>query len=188
MLAFPRATADLAGAVRLAREAGAREVGCWSLRPDDELGARLLELGFQDGWQPHWMGLDAAGGFDAPRADAEETAQCSPELPYASAWHESVLGGDVHHFVVRDASALVGHAVLNVDGTTGGIYDMGVLPASRRRGHGRALVLAALSRARARHCATVTLNATAEGEPLYRSVGFESLGLGMTWWLFPARR
>ena len=67
----------------------------------------------------------------------------------------------------------------------GGIYDMGVLPDARRRGFGRALTLAALARARTLGCTSVTLNATGAGEPLYRSVGFESLGLGMTWWLFP---
>jgi len=81
--------------------------------------------------------------------------------------------------------AIVGHVVLDVDGDQGGIYDMGVIPAARRRGHGRALTLAALARARDAGCAGVTLNATGEGEPLYRSVGFDSLGRGMTWWLFP---
>jgi ribosomal protein S18 acetylase RimI-like enzyme len=75
--------------------------------------------------------------------------------------------------------------VLNVDGDSAGLYDMGVLPRARRRGYGRALTLAALAHARDLGCASVTLNATAEGELLYRSVGFSSLGLGMTWWLFP---
>jgi len=51
---------------------------------------------------------------------------------------------------------------------------------------GEALTIAALARARDLGCAGVTLNATAEGELLYRSVGFHSLGLGMTWWLFPS--
>jgi ribosomal protein S18 acetylase RimI-like enzyme len=53
-----------------------------------------------------------------------------------------------------------------------------VLPRAQRRGYGRALTLAALARARDLGCANVTLNATAEGELLYRSVGFRSLGLG----------
>ncbi len=187
ILAFPESTGDLVGAVELAREAGVREVGCWALRSDDALGAKLKGLGFQDGWRPHWMGFDLGQTVVEQGRAVEETAACSRVLPYWSAWHESTLGDDVHHFVVREGQAMAGHAVLNVDTetATGGIYDMGVTAGSRRRGHGRALALAALTRAGERGCAGVTLNATADGEPLYRSVGFASLGLGTTWWLFP---
>jgi hypothetical protein len=51
-------------------------------------------------------------------------------------------------------------------------------------GAGRALVLAALALARAEGCRSVTLDATGEGEPLCRSVGFPSPGVGTTRWLF----
>jgi ribosomal protein S18 acetylase RimI-like enzyme len=185
VLAFPAADADLATAVRLAREAGVREVSCWSLHPNEQLGRRLAELGFQDGWQPHWMGIDPRRASGSVAHEVEETTACARDLPYASEQHESVLGGDVHHLVARDGAAIVGHVVLDVDEERGGIFDMGVAPAARRRGFGRSLTLAALERARGVGCSVVTLNATGEGEPLYRSVGFESLGLGMTWWLFP---
>lgn len=47
------------------------------------------------------------------------------------------------------------------------------------------MAVAALARARVESCTSVTLNATGDGEPVYRKVGFRSLGLGMTWWLFP---
>jgi ribosomal protein S18 acetylase RimI-like enzyme len=188
ILAFPDATGDLAGAVWLARDSGAKEVGCWALRPDDALGARLAELGFQDGWQPHWMGWDAHRRIEQPAYEIEETTACARDLPYASEAHELAIGGDVHHFVVRQETRIAGHVVLNVDGPTGGIYDMGVSAQFRRRGLARALTLAALERARREGCATVTLNATGEGEPVYRSAGFVSLGLGMTWWLFPTVR
>ena len=53
---------------------------------------------------------------------------------------------------------------------------------------GTALTLAAIVAAHELGCSSLTLNATGEGEPLYRSVGFESLGHGMTWWLFPRAR
>jgi ribosomal protein S18 acetylase RimI-like enzyme len=183
ILAFPESAAELATAVELAR--GAREISCWALGPDDELGRRLASLGFQDGWSPHWMGVDPRGGHDEPPHGVDESTTCEPRLPYASEHHRSVLGGDVRHFLVRDGSDIVGHAVLNVDRATGGIYDTGVAPQARRRGLGRALTLAALSVAAGAGCTSVTLNATAEGELLYRSVGFESLGHGMTWWLLP---
>lgn len=185
MLAFPEPGADLDGAVALAREAGVREAGCWALEPDDELGARLTALGFQDGWQPHWMGIDPRELREEPAHAVAESSECSRELPYGSDAHANA-GGDVHHFVAHEDATLVGHTVLNIDGESAGLYDMGVLPDARRRGYGRALTIAALARARDLGCASVTLNATAEGELLYRSVGFRSLGLGMTWWLFPS--
>jgi ribosomal protein S18 acetylase RimI-like enzyme len=188
VLAFPDPDADLSRAVRQARASGVSEIGCWSLLPDEALGERLSALGFQDGWQPHWMGVEASRRVDEPGHDVEQSATCALDLPYASEAHESSLGGDVRHFVVRDGTRIVGHAVLNVDGRSAGIYDMGVLAAFRRRGLGRALALAALGYARDRGCASVTLNATSEGEPLYRSVGFESLAYGMTWWHFPRSR
>ena len=188
VLAFPEPNGDLAAAVAVARDSGAAEIGCWAIAPDEKLHGRLAELGFQDGWQPHWMGVDPRLSQSQPRATARETNGCVDGLPYSSSHHEGVLGGDVHHFVVDEGELIVGHAVLNIEAESGGIYDMGVAPQFRRRGHGRALVLAALAGAREAGCTSVTLNATGEGEPLYRDVGFESLGHGMTWWLFPRRR
>ena len=184
VLAFPEPGADLDAAAALIRGAGVREAGCWALEPDDELGARLAALGFRDGWQPHWMGIDPREPQAKPAHPVEECSECSRELPYWSEAHERSESG-LHHLVARAGEVPVGHTVLNVDGDSAGLYDMGVLPRVRRRGYGRALTLAALARARELGCASVTLNATAEGELLYRSVGFRSLGLGMTWWLFP---
>jgi ribosomal protein S18 acetylase RimI-like enzyme len=131
------------------------------------------------------MGIEARNVVAVPTREVEETMLCSSDLPYASDEHNAALGGDVHHFVVRDGATITGHVVLDVAGAVGGIYDMGVLPNARRRGFGRALTLTALERARRAGCTSVTLNATGEGEPLYRSAGFESVGHGMTWWLFP---
>ena len=188
VLAFPRGDGDLSGAVRLALESGAREVGCWALAPDSQLGESLHRLGFQDGWQPHWMEIDPRAIREPSEHGVERTTECDRALPYSSTHHEQTLGGDVHHFVVRDDERIVGHTVLNVADESGGIYDMGVAPKARRRGYGRAMTLASLDCARDMGCTSVTLNATGEGEPVYRRVGFESLGLGMTWWLFPRSR
>jgi hypothetical protein len=53
-------------------------------------------------------------------------------------------------------------------------------------GLGRALTLA-VCRAAARAGARIaTLNATGQGELLYRALGFRSLGLGQTWWIHRA--
>ena len=184
-LAFPRADADVETAVRTAVDHGVREVGCWSLAPDERLGRRLLGLGFQDGWQPHWMGIDPADRAARPVGnDVEPSRECSAALPYG---HDPVPDDVARHFVAREAGELAGHVALHLEGDTGGVYDMGVAPRHRRRGHGTALTLTALAAADGLGCRSVTLNATGEGEPLYRSVGFASLGHGMTWWLFPRR-
>ena len=183
-LAFPRPDADLETAVRTAVESGVSEVGCWALAPDERLGERLLGLGFQDGWQPHWMGIEPSRRALLPGRVVEESRECAAALPYG---HDPAPSDVARHFVTGDGQALVGHVVLHVEGDTGGVYDMGVAPAARRRGHGTALTLAAVAAAHELGCASLTLNATAEGEPLYRSAGFTSLGHGMTWWLVPWR-
>ena len=184
-LAFPRPDADLGTAVRTAVEHGVREVGCWSLAPDERLGRRLLALGFQDGWQPHWMGTEPSRvRASAPPHAVEASERCSPTLPYG---HVEAPADVARHLVVGDADVPAGHVVLHVEGETAGVYDMGVAANARRRGFGTALTLAALTAADDLGCASVTLNATAEGELLYPRVGFRSLGLGMTWWLFPRR-
>jgi GNAT superfamily N-acetyltransferase len=63
-----------------------------------------------------------------------------------------------------------------------------VAPDRRREGIGRALTLAACRAGRDLGCSHAVLNATGEGEPLYRSAGFASLGPGRTWWLHPGPR
>ena len=183
-LGFPRSDADLQTAIRTAVDRGVSEIGCWALAPDGDLGARLLALGFQDGWQPHWMGIEPVARLGHPEHTVEESAACSAALPYG---HDPAPHGVARHLVSRDRGALVGHVVLHLHGDSAGIYDLGVASRARRQGHGTALTLAALTAAHELGCSSVTLNATGEGEPLFRSVGFTSLGYGMTWWRFPRR-
>lgn len=182
-LAFPRPDVDLETAVGIAVESGVSEVGCWVLAPDERLGRRLLGLGFQDGWRPHWMGIEPSRrAVPLPGSAVEESDECSATLPYG---HDPAPSDVARHLVARDDGAVVGHVVLHVEGDAGGVYDMGVTPAARRRGHGTALALATVTAAHDLGCSSVTLNATGEGEPVYRRAGFTSLGHGMTWWLFP---
>jgi GNAT superfamily N-acetyltransferase len=89
------------------------------------------------------------------------------------------------HAVARVDGAYAGHATAHiVDGRLGGagVYDVDVAPRQRRKGLGRALTLAVCRAAARAGATTATLNATGEGELLYRAVGFESLGWGQTWW------
>jgi GNAT superfamily N-acetyltransferase len=80
----------------------------------------------------------------------------------------------------------VGRGTLNV--TTGrlgaaGIYDIEVVPPARSRGIGKAVTQALLGHAADLGCGHALLNSTVLGEPVYRRLGFVSLGHGQTWWL-----
>jgi ribosomal protein S18 acetylase RimI-like enzyme len=88
-------------------------------------------------------------------------------------------------FVARVEDELAGFAWLHApEGEeVAGIFDVVVFPAFRRRGLGRALTAAACARAAELGVDQITLNATGEGELLYRALGFRSLGHGRTWWL-----
>jgi ribosomal protein S18 acetylase RimI-like enzyme len=79
-------------------------------------------------------------------------------------------------------------AVVHLGAGVAGLYDVGVATSQRRRGLGTAVTLAACAIARERGVRHVVLNATWDGEQLYRAMGFQSLGHGMTWWRSPARR
>jgi hypothetical protein len=90
----------------------------------------------------------------------------------------------IWHFVAWLAGEPVGHSTLFL--TTGplgvaGIYGVGVVPGARNRGIGKAVTAAACRHARSLGCRHALLNAT--GERMYRQLGFERIGYGLTWWL-----
>ena len=192
-IAFPRAGSRTRTRRRLdatmgrADELGLRSMACWSLEEDRALGALLLARGFEWGWQPHWMARELTRLPDLELEHPVIPARGSQPraLPYASS---RPLPPAARHLAVREAGEMVGHVVVNPWRGCAGIYDMGVVPGRRRQGIGRALTLAACGLARELGCTSAVLNATGEGEPLYRAVGFESLGLGRTWWLHPGPR
>lgn len=66
-------------------------------------------------------------------------------------------------------------STLLVTGTTAGLYNVGTLPEFRRRGLGRLVSLAALEAGRAEGCSVGVLDASSDGEPVYRALGFEEV-------------
>jgi ribosomal protein S18 acetylase RimI-like enzyme len=190
-LAFPgargRSRKRLDELMARARARGLDRMSCWSLDADRVLGALLIARGFEWGWEPHWMALDLdrIPGDDAGHDVVPfKRAPDDRELPYRT------LTDPAHarHLSVRVGGETVGHVIVNPWRGFAGIYNMGVVPSHRRRGVGRALTLAACRLGRELGCSYAVLNATPEGELLYRTVGFESIGMGQTWWLHPGRR
>jgi GNAT superfamily N-acetyltransferase len=183
-----------------ARRGGAREASCWSLLPTEpeELGEQLLAAGFREGWQAHWMAVEIESRAGAAPLDGVEVglAQATwkaTDLPWDGegiATLRSRLAAvqprRVWHLGAWRSGRPVGHAVVNVStGRLGvaGIYDMGVAEGERRRGIGTELTAAALQLGSSQGCVAATLNATPEGELLYRDLGFRSVGVAQTWWL-----
>lgn len=179
-----------------------REIGWWAASGDGDrtLGAALLARGFEWGWRPRWMGLDL-DRFDAalPPPDGVAIRELAgdvdwnvPDLPN----HDREAGRHLEALsrlgpgetVVLGAfadGAVVGKAIVHASPPpepVAGIYDMGVVPAARRRGIGAALTARAAVRARTLGCALAVLNATPMGEPVYRRAGFVPAGWGQTWW------
>lgn len=179
-----------------------RQIACWSLHPHRprDLGARLLARGFEQGWQPHWMALDLETmNEDFPQPDGLRVELLEGEGVWDESdhphWREAACKSHAHaslhprrlwHFSARLDGRAVGSSVVFV--TTGrlgvaGIYDVDVSPDVRNRGIGKAVTRAACRFARDLGCRHALLNATPEGEPVYRRLGFASLGHGQTWWM-----
>jgi len=84
-------------------------------------------------------------------------------------WTVAVAGGTV-----------IGYAGGWAGGTEFHLLNLGVAPATRRQGTGRALVRAVLARAAARGCRRATLEVRSSNEGarrLYESIGFRSAGV-----------
>ena len=176
-------------------------VGCWSLVPPQprDLEVRLLARGFQIGWQPCWMWLDLQNlNLDHPRPEGLTVGLVDPDdiwdvddLPY---YRPEIMGSKLDLSRARPQrywrfgawldGMVVGHAsVFLTTGPLGvaGIYSVGVVPRARGQGVGKAVTGAACRHASMLGCRYAMLNGT--GEKMYRQLGFEKLGYGLTWWL-----
>jgi GNAT superfamily N-acetyltransferase len=122
----------------------------------------------REGWTPTTLPYDGVESTNARHVLARARPR---RVWHVGAWRD---GRPVGHAVVSVTAGRLGAA---------GLYDVGVERGERRRGIGRAVTLAALDVARSLGCGVATLNATPEGEALYRAMGFRSVGVAQTWWL-----
>jgi GNAT superfamily N-acetyltransferase len=156
-------------------------IGVWATGREDleRLARPLLARGFEAGWQPHWMAIAAT---DLPSGEPDARVAVSADVPEYDAYGQALLrltAGRFWHAVARVDDAFTGRAWSHRTGDHAGLYDVDVRARWRRHGLGHALTLAV---ARAAGAPWVVLNATGEGEALYRALGFRSVGLGQTWW------
>ena len=171
-----------ADVVERAEALGARTIGCWAGGPWPELDAHLRQLGFEPGWQPHWM----VGRAEPSEADPRVTEP--DDVPEYDGYGQALVAMTREEpqrsflFVAREDGRFGGHAWLHVARSIGGLFDVFVPEDLRRRGIGSALTRAACSRAAELGLEAIALNAEGAGEHLYGPLGFRSRGYGQTWW------
>ncbi len=111
--------------------------------------------------------------------DAQDLATIRRELP---GYFQVHLDKDLFVYVIRDGQTIVSCAFLLIvekpmspafiNGRTGIVLNVYTCPAYRRRGCARRIMEALLSEAKRMEISVIELKATANGYPLYRSVGF----------------
>jgi len=189
---------------------GSPEVLAWSALPNADADILLISRGLCTGFRPLWMVRSTAAPLPAPRLDAGVEIRVATgadrgaitaaiDVPYLSSGHAAgvvdLATSDerprrVWLLVARRARMLgepqvAGAGVLHLsehEGVlVGGIYNLGVAPAWRGRGIGTNLTIQLCRIARDEGAAAVVLNATPDGERIYRQLDFVAAGQGPTW-------
>ncbi len=184
MLSFPKQIDEAAArrGVESARSRGACIIGAW-LASDVDASA-LVSAGFERGWEPWWMSADL-GAIREPDDPRVAIAAEVPEYGELAQRLLSLARGErprAWHAAARLGERFAGRAWAFAPGVVAGIYDMEVWPAFQRNGLGRGLLRAACASARGAGARTAVLNATPDGERLYRPEGFVRVGTGITYW------
>ncbi len=165
----------LAPALAEAERRGAETVGVWMNASVRE--GILPQWRFERGWQPWWM----------TRALDVEAVAAASETHDDRISLDAVVENHVWFAAAHSEQDAVGHAYGYYPPDQGekhlaGIFDLYVDVESRHTGLGTALVnklSEAAFNAGAEH---LLLHATPDGQQLFRTLGFDFIGKGQTWW------
>ncbi|WP_104087462.1 GNAT family N-acetyltransferase [Arthrobacter sp. GMC3] len=164
-----------------AERRGATVVGVWLNAAVK--GTMLADYRFEPGWQPWWMTLpldlerivDSVDGDSRVSVNNPAGAVCvlEPRQAWlATARVDGEVAGQSYVFMPPNERKK----------NLAGIFDMEVAPEHRRQGLGTQLLNKLSETAFDAGAEHLLLNATPEGQRLYRNYGFELIGKGQTWW------
>lgn len=168
----------------------------WVVPPPGGIEGDLLERGFELAEIPGMrMGLDLLPQLSAPNGIEVRLVDDDPDLltvattiafttngfpedvtePMLEMLDRIPDRGRFRTFLATVDGVPAAASALLITGDTAGLYNVGTLPEFRRRGLGRLVSVAALEAGRAEGCMLGVLDASPDGDPVYRALGFEEV-------------
>lgn len=168
----------------------------WFLPRDPAAEAALQARGFETGTGTPGMTIDLANlpPIDVPEDTVIEEVDADPEAlhdasmialttnglppssvdPYVDALDGLADRSTIRTFLARRGGAPLATSTLLSAAGVVGLFNVGTLPDARRTGLGRLISLAAIAAGRDAGYRVAALQSSPMGEPVYRSIGFET--------------